>query len=268
MATLGVSIEFLYRELPLPMRVRQAAKDGFAAVEFWDWRDKDMDAIGEAAEAAGVQITGFFGNRRASLVDRAQHEANLEGLHESLEVAQRVKARYVHVFTNEIRPGGKVTPLTREIPYQEQWENVVEGLSRAVKLAERYGIPLLLEAINPVFVPGYFLTDAEQCFAICAAVDSPYLPMIYDFYHQQLSKGNLVETFKRCRSRTEAVHVASVPGRHEPDDGEINYRYVERVLRAEGYDALITFEVTPRTSSEAAVAGIREIFGSWFQPRP
>jgi hydroxypyruvate isomerase len=260
----GVSIEFMYAPLPFPERIAKAAADGFQAVEFWDWRNKDMDSIGEAAEKAGVKITGFFGNRLGSIVDPRDRQRNLEGLHESLDVAKKVGAKYIHVFTNEIQPGSRVVPLSQPLSREEQFAEAVEGFKEAVKLAARYDIPLLLEAINPVFVPGYFLDHADLCKEMCDAVDSPYLPMIYDFYHQQLSRGNLVETFKRCQDRVEAVHVASVPGRHEPNDGEVNYRYIERELRAAGYDGLITFEVTPREDAERAVAGIKEIFGGWF----
>lgn len=260
----AVSIQFMWSELSFPERVARAAQAGFNAVEMWDWRDKDIDAIAEAAHKHGVVITGFFGNRIAGLVDKEDHERNLQGLKESLEVAKRTGTPVIHLFTNEIKPGGKVTPNRREIPLEEQWENCLTGLKQCARLGEEYGVTLLLEAINPVFVPGYLLDTAEKCRLMTEQVGSPWVPMIYDFYHQQLSGGNLIEHFKRCQNVTRAVHIADVPGRHQPGTGEINYANISAVLEETGYDGMLTFEVTPKGSAEEAVKAIRTLFSDWF----
>ena len=42
-------IETLYTELPFLSRFRAAAEDGFDAVEFWSWTDKDLSAVKAAA---------------------------------------------------------------------------------------------------------------------------------------------------------------------------------------------------------------------------
>lgn len=260
----AVSIQFMWPEHPFPERVRLAREAGFNAIEMWDWRDKEIDRIAEAAHRHGVQITGFFGNRLGSLVDAAEHGRNLQSLRESLEVARRTGTRVIHAFTNEIRPGGVVAPLTRAIPPEEQWANCVEGLQQAAALAAEYEVVLLLEAINPVFVPGYLLDDADKCRRMVEEVGSPWMPMIFDFYHQQLSRGNLLESFRRCAEVVKAVHIADVPGRHEPGTGEINYGNVSRALRQIGYDGLLTFEVVPSSSSSQAVEAIRAAFADWF----
>ena len=48
---------------------RLQKNDGFEAVEFWDWRIRDLDATREAAEKAGIAISGFNGDADYSLVD-------------------------------------------------------------------------------------------------------------------------------------------------------------------------------------------------------
>ena len=55
-------IDTLYTELPWLERFRAAKDDGFEAVEFWDWRIRDLDATREAAEKAGIAISGFNGD--------------------------------------------------------------------------------------------------------------------------------------------------------------------------------------------------------------
>ena len=52
-----------------PDRFQAAKDDGFEAVEFWDWRIRDLDATREAAQKAGIAISGFNGDADFSLVD-------------------------------------------------------------------------------------------------------------------------------------------------------------------------------------------------------
>lgn len=47
-------IETLYTELPFLERFQAAKDDGFGAVEFWSWTDKDLDAARSAADSAGA----------------------------------------------------------------------------------------------------------------------------------------------------------------------------------------------------------------------
>ncbi len=263
-ARLSASIEFLFTELPLPQRVEAAARAGFDGVEFWDWRNKDMDALGEAAARAGVAITGFFGNRRFSLTDRAQHDRNLDGLAESVACARRVGCRALHAFVQEIRADGSLAPLTQPVSLEEAFANAVDGLRRAADLCQREGIVLLLEAINPVAVPGYLLDTADRCLRMVEAVDHPNLLMAYDYYHQQLAAGNLMATLERCLHRVAAVHVADVPGRHEPGTGEINFTNLNRHLHQLGFAGTLVFEVKPLRSSAEAVEAIRAHFADRF----
>ena len=45
-------IDTLYTELPWEERFGAAKKDGFDAVEFWDWRTRDLKATKKAADEA------------------------------------------------------------------------------------------------------------------------------------------------------------------------------------------------------------------------
>ena len=54
---------------------------------------------------------------------------------------------------------------------------------------------LALEPLNTaVDHPGYFLTSSAEGFGIVDAVDSPNVKLLYDVYHQQITKGNIVQT--------------------------------------------------------------------------
>jgi hydroxypyruvate isomerase len=225
-----------------------------------------MDRLAEAAARAGVAITGFFGNRRYALIDRTQHTRNLDALAESVACARRVGCGALHAFVQEIRPDGSVVPPSRPLAEEEAFENAVEGLRQAATLCQGEGIVLLLEAINPVSVPGYFVDTAEKCLRLVEAVDHPHLVMTYDYFHQQQAGGNLMATLERCHHRVTAVHVADVPGRHEPGTGEINFVTLNRHLHALGFAGTLVFEVKPLHSSQEAVQAIRTVFADRFAP--
>ena len=85
-------IDTLYTELDWLDRFQAAKNDGFEAVEFWDWRIRDLDATREAAEKAGIAISGFNGDADYSLVDPTHKQKYLDYLKQSIAAAKKVGA--------------------------------------------------------------------------------------------------------------------------------------------------------------------------------
>jgi hydroxypyruvate isomerase len=56
------------------------------------------------------------------------------------------------------------------------------------------------------------------------------------------------------------VHVADVPGRHEPGTGELNYANIFRGLRDAGYDGFVGFEFEPTGHSDEIAAQALSLF--------
>jgi hydroxypyruvate isomerase len=254
----SVSVRFMWSELPLPERARRAAAHGFTDVELWDWRGEDIDGLAEACRESGIAIAGFFGHSRAGLIDPEQRDELLELLAETVEVAERVGARQLHMFSDDRAAGGfaKHPPLTEAAMRR----SCVDGLRECVKLVEGKPMELVVEAINGVFVPGYFLRDTSAALELAREVDHPQVTVFFDCFHQQLSGGRLIDNLVEALPWVSSVHVADVPGRHEPGTGEINFRSIKRVLDEHGYDRQLTFEVTPVRDSDTAVAAIKEVF--------
>lgn len=256
----SVSLRFMWANLPLADRARMAAKNGFHCVELWDWRDEDMDALAAACRETGIEIAGFFGHSHGGLCDPAQRGEVLSSLAESVAVAERVGARQLHMFSDDI-DHDSVIRKPPSSTWEAKFQSCIDGLRECVKLIEGKPMELMLEAINDVFVPGYFLREIGQAVAVCRAVNHPQVLMSFDCYHQQLVGGRLIDNLVEALPFTTAVHIADVPGRHQPGTGEINFRSIKRVLDEHHFDRQITFEVVPQNGhSEAAVAAIKEIF--------
>jgi hydroxypyruvate isomerase len=84
-----------------------------------------------------------------------------------------------------------------------------------------------------------------EAFEIVKAVGSPNVKVLYDVYHEQREFGNLIEKFDAHIDQVGLIHIADVPGRHEPGTGEINYLNIYRKLAQLGYKGTIAMEFYP-----------------------
>jgi hydroxypyruvate isomerase len=146
--------------------------------------------------------------------------------------------------------GDKVPALDHEA----QHASVVEGLKRAADIVEPKGYKVLLENIDPEENPKYFLTSVTEGFDVIREVDHPHVRFLYEFFHEQISEGNLIEKLKKNIALVDLVHIADVPGRHEPGTGEINYTNIYQKLAELHYDRYVAMEFMP-TGDE--VEGLR-----------
>jgi len=82
---------------------------------------------------------------------------------------------------------------------------------------------------------------------------------LYDFYHEQIAAGNLIEKLEKNIDLVGLVHIADVPGRHEPGTGEINYSTIFRKLAQLRYQGYAAMEFMPQGDTVAALRAAREM---------
>ena len=66
--------------------------------------------------------------------------------------------------------------------------------------------------------------------------------------------GNLIRNFDLYLDDIGHIQVSSVQGRHEPDDGEINYPFVFKYINASAYDRWIGCEYMPAGATRDGLA--------------
>ena len=232
----SVCIEMIFNDRPLEERIAAVAESGFGALEFWGWRDKDLKAVRDKCDEAGLAIAAIIGARQ-EIVDESTHQAFLQEIRESAEAARQLRAGAMIVLT-----GPEITDRPRE----EQHANIVSALRAAAPIAEQAGVRLALEPLNAlVDHKGYYLVSSEEGFEIVAEVDSPEVGLLFDVYHQQVTEGNVTSNLVGGIDRVVHVHVADVPGRHEPGSGELNYMNVLRATQEAGYSGYAGLEFSP-----------------------
>ncbi|MFH4975190.1 hypothetical protein AB6A40_001899 [Gnathostoma spinigerum] len=110
-----------------------------------------------------------------------------------------------------------------------------ENIRFASREFAKEGIMCLIEPINPITIPGYFLSTYEQAVGVINELNEPNLKLQFDVFHAQQICGRLTKTISDLAKLIGHVQVAQVPDRHEPDsDGEIDYKYIFSVLKKHG----------------------------------
>src|ERR687885_2996361 len=84
----------------------------------------------------------------------------------------------------------------------------IEGLRACAELVERKPFELVVEAINNVYVPGYFLADTSAALELCRELDNPQVTMFFDCFHQQLVGGRLIDNLREALPWVTSVHIA------------------------------------------------------------
>lgn len=250
-------IDTLYTELPWEERFQAAKNDGFEAVEFWDWRIRDLEATRKAAENAGITISGFNGDADFSLVDPSHKEKYIDYLKESIKAAKTIGAKSVTIHSNALGDGGIVVNHYDELSDTVKLCSMYDMLLECAKIAGKEEINLNLEALNiTTDHVGNFLKYTQMGAEICRLINSPRLKLLYDVYHMQINEGCICDTITQYGDQFGHVHVADAPGRHEPGTGEINYKKVLRHLEESGYQGLVGYELFPMTDTATAVKAI------------
>ena len=121
----------------------------------------------------------------------------------------------------------------------------VENLAWAAERLTALGIALLIEPINVIDMPGYFLTLPDQAQRIIERVAHPNLHLQLDLYHCQIMRGDLARQIEAHLPLVRHIQIAGNPGRHEPDVGEINYPYLFDLIDNLGYRGWVGCEYKP-----------------------
>jgi hydroxypyruvate isomerase len=173
---------------------------------------------------------------RAGFSTASDTDIFISQLKEHLEAAKRLACPQVILLSGKRAP--ELSPVA-------QTQTSVENLKRAADLAATDGIEIVIEPIDALENSTIFLQTVTDAFEIVRQVASPNVKVLYDFYHEQRGFGNLIEKLSNYIDQVGLVHIADVPGRHEPGTGEINYATIYRKLADLRYDRFIAMEFYP-----------------------
>lgn len=205
--------------------IRAVAALGYDAVEGYFWSGWDLPTVRAVSDECGVEFLSLV-VPETRMTDPTYRDLWLKALREACEAASVLGAKKLIT---------QVGPDTGA-PRGQQHAAIVETLVAAKPILEEYGVTVMPEPLNvKVNHPGYYLTSAEEAFAIVREVDSPYVKIVYDIYHQQVTEGDIIPTVTKNMDSIAHLHAAGHPGRHELWEGELNYEYIFAAIDRAGY---------------------------------
>ena len=249
----SVMLWTVFRRLPFDQRLEKVAQAGYHNVElvgeFERWTDADYRRFNQKKRTLGMTFDTTAGLKHG-VADPSARGAFLSDLRGMLPVCEKLECPALIVMSGPRIPG-----MTREA----QHASCVEGLKHAAEVVEGKNIRLLLENIDPEENPRYYLTSVAEGFEIIGEVGHPQVRFLYDFYHEQIAEGNLIEKLEKNIDKVGLVHIADVPGRHEPGTGEINYANIFKKLGELRYSHYAAMEFLPSRDPVGTLRAAREM---------
>ena len=253
MFELSACVEWLFaaEEPEFAARIARASAAGLPAVEFWTWKDKDVDAIRMVLDETGVQVTAFMSQPEARLVDPTTHDRFMEGIEVSAQVAESIGCRNLIVLAGD---------RLDQISTADQRRAVAKALKQAAPRAAAHGVSLLLESLNTrIDHVGHFLKRTADGLNIIEEVAEPNVRFLLDLYHSAVMNEQLDEQVGNRIHLVGHVHVADVPGRHEPGTGNIDWPGTIGWLQQAGYTGWLGLEYQPTGDTLASLSFITDV---------
>lgn len=253
MMKFSANLGFLWQELSLPEAIRAAKAAGFDAVEcHWPY-DTPVEQIKAALEETGFTLLGL-NTVRGDVTGGENGLAALPGrekdarasIDQAIDYAVAVNTPNIHVMAG-FASGNQAH------------RSFVANLRYATDKAAQHGITILIEPLNQYDAPDYFLQTSAQAKVIIEEVGAENLKLMFDCYHLQIMEGDISRRLAVMMPIIGHIQIASVPDRAEPDQGELDYRYLFGVLKELGYKAPLGAEYKPRGSTEAGLGWLQQI---------
>jgi hydroxypyruvate isomerase len=238
--------------------LERVAQAGYRHVElvgeFARWSAEDWTRILARMEALKITVDATSGIK-AGFSDPAGGDAFVAELKGFLPMVQRLGCGQIILLSGK-RMDGAGAGVQRAAS--------VEALKRAADILSAAGVTGVIEPIDRLENPSIYLDGVSEAFEIVRAVGSPKVKVLYDLYHEQRGMGNLIEKLEKNIDEVGLIHVADVPGRHEPGTGEIHYGNVYRKLAELHYRGVIAMEFYPTGDAVETLRRAREeVLQAW-----
>lgn len=241
----------LPKGLTFEQQLELAAGAGFNGVEvgkeYETWTPEEWKRNLAKKNALGIQVDSAVPGRNA-LADHTKRQALHDDLMKAVPGAKELGCKQF-IYTAYTRVPGQ-TP-------EQQRAAIVDSLKYAADLLEKEQIEIVLEPIDLLEYPKEAVPSVAEAFEITRAVGSPRVKVLYDFFHEQKQAGNLIEKLEKNIDQVGLVHIADVPGRHQPGTGEVNYNNIYRKLAELHYDRYICMEFMSTGDPQATLKKAR-----------
>lgn len=255
MLRFAANLSMMFTEHTFLERFGAAATAGFHGVEFHFPYAFEPSQLAMRLRRHGLSVAlfnlppgDFAGGERGLAAVPGREEEFALSVSQGADYARALNCGLLHAMAGK-----------GHIEDERAWKTYLSNLTLAADMLRPRGITLLIEAINGQDMPGYFLQSTGAALRALETVDRPNLRLLLDLYHCQMSEGGLIRHLRELRDHIAHVQIAGVPGRHEPDQGEVNYVAVLEELERLGYQGWIGCEYQPANGTLAGLGWLEAL---------
>jgi hydroxypyruvate isomerase len=219
--------------------LERVAEAGYRHVElvgeFARWSEEDWRRILARMQTLTITVDAASG-MKLGFADPSGEEAFLAELKALIPMVQRLGCGQIILLS-----GKRIEGVAPGLQHTAS----IETLKRAADILGVANLMGVIEPIDRLENQTIYLDGVTEAFEMVRAVASPKMKVLYDLYHEQRGLGNLMEKLEKNIDQVGLIHVADVPGRHEPGTGEVSYVNIYRKLGELHYRGVIAMEFYP-----------------------
>lgn len=254
MAKFAANLTMLFTEVPFLERFEKAHQAGFKAVEYLFPYAFAADELAQKMTQFGFEQALFnmppgdwdAGERGFAAIPGREDEFKAS-VETALLYAQALNCKKVHAMSGL---------MDKRYSQAQHIETFIANIRYAADRFAEQGIELMIEPLNSRDVPNYFIAHQRQAVELIKQVERSNVKLQLDLYHAQIMDGDLTTLVKEVAPFTGHIQIASVPERHEPSQGELNYPHLFNVLDESGYQGWIGCEYNPKKSTEEGLGWV------------
>ncbi len=245
MPRFAANVSMMFNEHDPMDRLAHAASLGFQYVEWLFPYSCEKRTIASKLEELSLKLIlinaaagdGKRGDRGIGALPERQSEFK-SAMTQAIDYARTLNVPYIHVMA------GQCPNLDTR---QHYLNTFAANLTWASKQLDNGSPQLLVEPLNRFDVPNYLISTTDEALELMDLADAN-IGLQFDFYHLQIMEGNLSHTISKHIDRIAHVQFSSLPGRHEPQYGEVNCAYLFSLLDSLSYQGYVGCEYRPKES--------------------
>jgi hydroxypyruvate isomerase len=140
------------------------------------------------------------------------------------------------------------------VAFATSYDTYLDNVRFALRTFAPHGVGVLIEPINTVNVPGYFIGDIDIARQAVADLGGGDAAVMFDAYHIAMDGRDPAATLREAYADVRHIQIADAPGRHEPFSGAIDFHRLFATIDDLGYDGWVSCEYFPAGDTRAGLS--------------
>ena len=242
MIQLSANLSLLFNENEFLNRFKEAKINGFNAIEFQFPYNFEAQSIKREIDKNNLILSIFNsppgnfenGERGLACLENRQDDFK-KSIVKAISYAKIFQCYKIHIMSG----------VSNKEYYLNAKKVYIENLKWACDEFDKHNINLLIEPINQRNIPNYFLSSTDQAIEIIDKIERKNIYLLFDIYHHQIIRGDVSKYLEKFLQYIGHIQIAGIPNRNEPDQSELDYKYIFKLIERLNYTGFIGCEYNP-----------------------